>query len=97
MIRKEYPDWTGDGYICIADLNRFRIRYAKEILEQERAELASLEETASTGIPDGTPVARNINEEFDQQLGFGERISGRFADFAGSGTFIALFTVLFGA
>jgi len=94
VIRKEYPRWTKDGYICTADLNRFRARYVREILEKERDELASLEENVRKSIKDRKRTARNINVEFDRQLNFGERLSDRLADFAGSWTFIALFAGL---
>ena len=94
VIRKEFPGWTKGGYICTADLNRFRVRYVREILEQEKDELASLEENVKESIKDRKLTARNVNVEFDRQLSFGERLSDRLADFAGSWIFIALFSVL---
>lgn len=94
MIRKEYPGWSAEGYICAADLNRFRVRYVREILKEEQAELARLEENVRESIKDHKPMARNINTEFDRQQSLGERLSDRLADFAGSWTFIALFSVL---
>jgi len=94
VIRKEFPGWTKGGYICTADLNRFRARYVREILEQEKDELASLEENVKESIKDRKLTARNVNVEFDRQLSFGERLSDRLADFAGSWIFIALFSVL---
>lgn len=94
MIRKEYPGWSAEGYICAADLNRFRVRYVREILKKEQAGLARLEENVKESIKDHKPMARNMNIEFDRQLSLGERLSDRLADFAGSWTFIALFSVL---
>jgi uncharacterized membrane protein len=40
-------------------------------------------------------TAKNINIEFDRQLSFGDRVSDRLANFAGSWTFITMFTVIF--
>jgi uncharacterized membrane protein len=57
--------------------------------------LPSLEENVKKSINDRKLTARNINLEFDRQLRFGERLSDRLADFAGSWTFIALSAVLF--
>ena len=37
---------------------------------------------------------KNIDIEFDRQLSFGERLSDRIADFAGSWTFIIFFSVV---
>jgi uncharacterized membrane protein len=95
VIRKEYPPWSGEGYICNADLNRFRAHYVREILAKEKDELSSLEENIAQSIKDHEHTAKNINIEFDRQLSFGDRVSDRLADFAGSWTFITIFAVVF--
>jgi uncharacterized membrane protein len=92
MIRKEYPKWSTSGYICRADLDRFRARYIGEVLEKEKNELAVLEEAVRQSMIDHALLAKNINIEFDRRLSFGERLSDRIADFAGSWTFIMIFT-----
>jgi uncharacterized membrane protein len=43
-------------------------------------------------MKDHEPLPKNIDIEFDRQLGFGERLSDRIADFAGSWTFITFFS-----
>jgi uncharacterized membrane protein len=91
LIRKEFPAWSSDGYICRVDLNRFRAHYVGEVLEREKSELASLEENVTRTIKDHKPLPKNIDIEFDRQLSFGERLSDRIADFAGSWTFIIIF------
>jgi len=94
LIRKEYPAWSRECYICSGDLNHFRTQYIREILEKEREELSSLEENIARSMKDHELTAKNINIEFDRQLSFGDRVSDRLADFAGSWTFIAMFTAL---
>ena len=42
-IKKTYPDWTNDGYICLSDLNHFRALHVKNVLETEKGELSNLE------------------------------------------------------
>jgi len=91
VIRKEFPAWANEGYICRADLNRYRVQSAGEILARERRELTLLEENITGSIQDHKRTARNINVEFERQLSFGERLSDRLADFAGSWIFIAFF------
>jgi uncharacterized membrane protein len=91
LIRKEYPAWSSDGSICRADLDRFRTQYIGEVLDQEKSELAVLEETVSKTMKDHELLSKNINIEFDRQLTFGERLSDHIADFAGSWTFIISF------
>jgi|GEM_PF-164141 len=92
VIRKAYPEWSQQGYICSTDLNHFRTQYIREILEEERSELSFLEENITRSMKDHELTAKNINVEFDRQLSFGDRVSDRIADFAGSWTFIAVFT-----
>jgi uncharacterized membrane protein len=95
VIRKDYPAWSSGGYICTADLNHFRGRYVGEALKTEKGELASLEENVSQSMKDHKLTAKNINVVFDRQLSFGDRLSDRIAEFAGSWIFIALFTAVF--
>jgi uncharacterized membrane protein len=91
LIRKDHPGRSPDGYICREDLDRFRAQYIGDVLEEERRELAVLEETVTQTMTDHTHLAKNINIEFDRQLTFGKRLSDRIADFAGSWTFIISF------
>jgi len=92
LIQKEYPGWSKQGYVCSDDLNHFRTQYIREILEVERKELASLEENILQSMKNHELTAKNINIEFDRQLSFGDRVSDRLADFAGSWAFIFLFS-----
>ena len=92
LIRKEYPTWSSGGYICRSDLDRFRALYVGEVLEKEKNELAVLEEAVRQSMIDHALFAKNINIEFDRRLSFGERLSDDVADFAGSWTFIIIFT-----
>jgi uncharacterized membrane protein len=96
VIKKTCPQWSSAGYICRSDLGRFRVHYVREVLEREKEELAVLEEQVTQSMKDHALHPKNINIEFERQLTFGERLSDKLADFAGSWTFIAIFTgVLF--
>ena len=44
IIWKTHPDWSPRGYICIADLDQFRTKYVRDVLETEKGELSALEE-----------------------------------------------------
>ncbi len=92
LIRKEYPAWSASGYICRTDLDHFRAQHVGEVLENEKSELAVLEEAVRQTMKDHALLAKNIDIEFDRQLTFGERLSDRIADFAGSWPFIVSFT-----
>lgn len=91
LIRKEYPAWSSGGYICRSDLDRFKAQYVGEVMENEKRELALLEGAVRQTMNNHALLAKNINIEFERQLSFGERVSDRIADFAGSWIFIISF------
>jgi uncharacterized membrane protein len=91
VITKEHPAWFPEGYICRADLNRFRIKYVQNVLEKEKNEYALLKEPVSYGVKEEDHLPENINVEFEKELTFGEHLADKLADFAGSWTFIAVF------
>lgn len=96
MIRKDHPDWSPDGMICLDDLNAYRAGYVKSVLETEKGELSALEEEVMDSLRQQELVSENINVEFDQARTFGERVSDRLAELAGSWRFIGIFgAVLF--
>lgn len=43
-IAKKHPDWSSSGYICLSDLNHFRIKHIEDLLETEKGILSRLEE-----------------------------------------------------
>jgi len=90
-IRKAYPDWSSSGYICNADLNRFRAQYVQDVLETEKGELSTLEEQVMKSLKEQELLSKNINVEFEQRLTLGERMADRLAEFAGSWRFITIF------
>ena len=90
-IRKQHPDWSPDGFICTADLNRFRDLHVRDLLETEKGEITALEESVMQSLRAHELLARNINVEFEQKLSVGERLADRIAEFGGSWRFIILF------
>ena len=51
-IRKTYPDWSSSGFICMPDLNGFRAKYVRDVLEREKGELSSAEEQVVKSMED---------------------------------------------
>ena len=94
IIRKDHPEWSDQGYICIADLNHYRAKYVEELLEKEKGEVSTLEEKVISAMEDRSVLSEDTTEVFDRQLTIGERVADRIADFAGSWTFIILFFVV---
>ncbi len=94
IIRKQYPDWSGGGFICMADLDRFRNQYVQNVLETEKGELSDLDKEVVRSLKEQELLSRDINTEFEHQLTLGERIADRVAEFGGSWRFIILFAVI---
>jgi uncharacterized membrane protein len=92
-IIKKYPDWSSSGYICLSDLNHFRIRHIEDLLENEKGILTHLEEDVFRSMREQEPLSRNIQEEYDRQLTFGDRVADAVANFGGSWPFIIGFFV----
>ena len=95
-IKGVFPDWSADSFICINDLNRFRAEYVQEVIRTDKGELSALDEQVVKSLKEQELLSMNINDEYDSQLTFGERLADRLADFGGSWRFISIFaTVLF--
>ncbi|MGH7091958.1 MAG: DUF1003 domain-containing protein, partial [Stellaceae bacterium] len=91
LISMRAPQWAETGFICRPCLNRSRGEYIRAEMEKDRGELSALEEEVMRSLHDGMLVTDNINQEFDQSLTVGERISDRVAEFGGSWRFIISF------
>lgn len=90
-IHAEHPDLPAEGYVCNADLDRYRSRYVAELLGQERGELTRLEHEVVESLAAHETLAENVEAEYAEQRSFGERLSDRLAAFGGSWTFIMIF------
>jgi len=90
-IRKEYPDWSPDGYICLTDLQHFRGLRVRNLVEEELGGLSAAEEEVVKSFEAQQVLARNLNDEFDRNLALGQRVADRVADFGGSWAFIGSF------
>ncbi|MFZ5447297.1 MAG: DUF1003 domain-containing protein [Thermodesulfobacteriota bacterium] len=91
MIREKYPEWSSEGFICLADLYLFRAHYVAEILKTSSQEIYCLEKEM---VKEEQPVSRNLNREFESSLTLGERLSDGLANFGGSWTFIGIFMAM---
>jgi uncharacterized membrane protein len=95
IIQKDHPDLSKMGYICSEDLNKYRIEFIKKTLEEEKGELSELEEEVVKSIKEQETVSKDLNIEYEQRVKFADRLSDKFAAYAGSWKFIIGFmTVL---
>ena len=91
VICESHPDWDENGFICHKDLNHFRSLYTQKLVEEDRGEITDLEEEVLASLNDEEFLSKNINEEFEEKITFGEALSDKIASFGGSWKFICSF------
>jgi uncharacterized membrane protein len=94
VIKKDHPDLADDGYICMDDYRHYREEHIQDMLEAEKGQLSDLDIEVVNSIKDKELLTKNINDEFNKDLTFGERVSDAIAEFGGSWKFIISFGVL---
>ncbi len=80
-----------NGFICIEDLNKLRGQYVQKVLEEEKGELSSFDKEVLDSIINKDLLSKNVSQDFDEKLTFGERLSDKIAQFGGSWKFITIF------
>jgi uncharacterized membrane protein len=91
LIKTDFPQIDPDGYICQPELDKYRARYVQSVMEKDKGQLDQLEKEVLDSIQQSDILSKNINEEFESKITFGQRISDRIASFGGSWPFIGLF------
>jgi len=94
QIRATYPDWKREGYICLSDLNRFRMQYIQSLLESEKGELTTLDHEVLESLQRHETLSSNVDAEFDKDLTLGEKMADGLATFGGSWKFLIIFGAL---
>lgn len=94
-IRKDHPGLGGEALISKSQLAKYRMKYVEELLESEHGEFTELEQQVAASIANHDTIAENVEEEFEEERTFGERLSDHLATFGGSWAFLIAFgTVL---
>ena len=93
MILRDHPDWSPDAFICRSDLSRYSTDYVESLIESERGELSSIEKEVIDSLRQHELLAMNVDVESEKMWTFGEKLSDRMADFAGSWAFLIGFSV----
>jgi uncharacterized membrane protein len=91
LIKRSFPDWSADGFICIDDLNRFRYAYVSSLVEDEKGELTDLDKEVLESLSTHEILSTQVDKEYESRLTFGQRLSDRIAQFGGSWRFIIIF------
>ena len=97
LIKRDRPEWEGKRGVCNNCLEQYRAKKFLGYLEAEYEKITALEESLVSKLARRGRVAKLVNEEFERQMTFGQRIADKVAHFGGSWTFIFIFGgILFG-
>src|SRR3989338_4613382 len=92
-IKKVHEEWTGQSYICQNDLKRFKQEYIEHVIEREKGELSVLDEEVVKSLNEHEILVKKIDEEFEKNLSFAQRLADKFVEFAGSMKFLVAFFI----
>ncbi|MCL5030200.1 MAG: DUF1003 domain-containing protein [Bacteroidetes bacterium] len=93
LIKNSGCEWNPKGYICINDLNNFRNQFVQKIVQDDNGNISSIEKEVLNSIADKDILSKNISEEMERNLSFGERLADGIAKFGGSWSFISIFGI----
>jgi hypothetical protein len=84
LIRKASPGWGPEEPICFSCMSRARTEYVARVLEEQRGDLSRLDADVLRTLQEQEALAVDVNEQFDAQLTYGERLADKVAEFGGS-------------
>lgn len=90
QVARSAGHWDEHGWICRADLARFRSDYVRSLLTDELGEVSELERQVIESLHEQEILARNP-VALEGRLPLGQRVADRIADFGGSWTFLGIF------
>jgi len=93
LIQSENPSFTVDSHLSISELNQYREKYLRTLLERERLAISGLEGAVLASISNETTLADKIEFEDNTTYTYGQRLADNVATFGGSWTFIIAFGV----
>ena len=94
LIRKTRPEWDPEQAICFSCMSRSRTEYVARVLEEQRGDRSQIDAEALRSLREQEALAIDVNERFDSQLTYGERLADRVAEFGGSWGFIIGFGLI---
>ena len=93
QIQKEYPNFSESSVLSISELNGFREKYLRVLLDRERIAISDLEGAVLSSLRNETTLADKLEFEGNTQYTFGQRLADNVASFGGSWTFIISFGI----
>ncbi len=91
LIQTEFPNFTLNDAITIEELNRYRRLYLTSLIQQEKGEIAAIDQDVLNAIKNNSILSENIQDEIEAELTFGQKLADGVAAFGGSWAFIITF------
>ena len=91
LIQTEFPNFTLNDAITIEELNRYRRLYLTSLVQQEKGEIAAIDQDVLNAIKNNSILSENITDETEVELTFGQKLADGVAAFGGSWAFIITF------
>lgn len=91
FIRSEYPDFTKNSSLSIAELNELRQKYISSCLMKDGQKLSKLQKDFTKSLHKLQSLTKTVEETDFSDLTLGQRVADKVATFGGSWTFILSF------
>ena len=91
LILKQFPSFTKEDCISIAELNTYRRLYLTSLVTEEKGEIAALDGEVLLAIKNNSILSENIQTLKEGELTFGQKLADKVASFGGSWFFIITF------
>jgi len=89
-IRRTFPSWKAEDFICLADLSLMRSRYVHSLLLSEKGELTTLEHAVLDSLNEQALIA-SLDTGSEENWTLPERLADKLASFGGSWWFLICF------
>ncbi|HEX8280797.1 MAG TPA: DUF1003 domain-containing protein [Chthoniobacterales bacterium] len=94
FILTREPQYAGAKSLPEQALNRLRMEYVAQVLQDEMGEITALEQQVIESMAERELLSTNIDAEFERKLTTGEWCADKLAQFGGSWNFIIIFGVV---
>lgn len=91
LMKADHPGFDEQGFVCKPELDKYWSRYTEAAMMREKGSLSDLEKEVLASISQYEILSSNLNEEYQQKLTFGERVSDKIAAFGGSWRFLGIY------
>lgn len=95
LIHEDHPDFNDESVLSTEELNIYREKYIRELMEEQLGELTSLDQTVLKSINEQSLLADQLEDNITVDT-VGQRVADKVASFGGSWTFILSFMVFLG-